>query len=130
MAYATTTQLTAYLPAGTVVADAARLLDRASELIDEITKGNASEAWNGWPNSAGFWFPAYLNAAYRAALVKATCAQVEFWLEVGEEHDVAGLQGSLAAGKLNISQLPAQLGQRARRALSSVNLLNAAVPSI
>ena len=61
--------------------DLARLLERASELIDDATK----TAWyatdaGGLPTDVG------VLAAFR----DATCAQVEFWLAGDEEDDVLG----------------------------------------
>lgn len=131
MAYATTTELTAYLAAGTVPTDAARLLDRATEAVDEVTLGNARLAWDGLLSGINRTIPTqiapYTQAEYQAALSKATCAQVEYWLEVGEEHDTASLRGSAAAGKVSISELPPVLGRRAIRALRDVNLVGGAV---
>lgn len=63
------------------------------------------------------------------ALIQATCDQVEYWLEVGEEHDVVGLYGSLQGGRVQVSKLPGYLGQRALRSLLRGGLYWAGVNS-
>jgi hypothetical protein len=111
MSYADYEDLTAYLadsPYTLPAADeAARLLERASALIQYATFGRASDP----------------TSAQETALVQANCEQVEFWLEVGEEHDVAGLRGSLQGGRVQIQKLPGALGQRAIRTLIGAGLL-------
>jgi hypothetical protein len=72
MAYATTVQLQAYLGGGALPPNAARLLDRASELIDYITMGRIETSIVEQANAAQ----------------KATCQQVEFWMQVGEDRDI------------------------------------------
>ena len=138
--YATQAQLAAYL--GTEYGtpsdpEATRLLTRASELINEVTLGKSQRAWDGtiyqyaysgYLPPSPYAVPPYTQAEYQQALALAACAQVEFWLEVGEEHDIAGLRGGLTAGKiLNISQLPDRLGPRCKRAIRQVHLLSANV---
>lgn len=111
---ATAADLTAWLPGdGSVAvptgAEADRLILRASETVAEhVTTGWALDA-NG--------DPAYDWA--REALRDATCAQVEQWLEVGEENDVAGYSRttSMGVGGLSLSSLPDVLAPRARRIL-------------
>jgi hypothetical protein len=129
--YATAAQLATYT--GTAApADAVRLLTRASELIDEATRGDSKLAYDGLLSGISRVIPTevapYTQQEYRDALAKAVCAQCEFWAETGEEHDTAGLRGSLAAGKLSISQLPDVLARRALRALREVNLTGGSVP--
>lgn len=110
--FATTLELTARLSSAyTVPADSDKLLGKASELIDEITLGRAQEYWDT------------ADVDLRAELSKATCDQVEFWLEVGEEHDVLGLSGQLAGGRVQVQRVPGQLGQRARRTLLKAGIL-------
>jgi hypothetical protein len=83
-AYATSVDYTAYA-GGVAPSDVARLLDRASDLIDSIvTVAFAVDAVTKLPT----------DAAQAAALSKAACAQVEFWQEVGESNDVDGLAGT------------------------------------
>lgn len=113
MAHATTTQLADWLGVDEVdlPADADRLLDRATETIDEavVTPYDAEDA------------------DVLAALADATCAQVEFWFEVGEEHDITGQRGEIETEGLRIRNLPGTLAPRARRALAGENLLSRSV---
>src|ERR1035437_4757101 len=103
--YATAADLQAYLgpeyPAPTDP-DASRLLMRASELLYEVTNVRSQRAWDGtiyqyaysgYIPPSPYAVPPYTTANYQQALTLATCAQVEFWLEIGEEHDVLGLRG-------------------------------------
>jgi hypothetical protein len=96
-------------------ADATKLLQKASELIDYFTMGRAQRAFND------------VNVAEEtiAALSLAACDQVEYWLEVGEEHDVLGLPkgSSLQGGRVQVQRMPGQLGQRAKRTLMNTGLL-------
>lgn len=117
VAYATEAELAAFLSDGTTVVDASRLLARASELLDErITAPFDVDADTALPT----------DTTVASALSGACCAQVEFWLEVGEEHDVSGLANRGAAvGHLRLDSLPPELAPRARRILSSVGLTSA-----
>lgn len=109
--YATIPDLTARLSAVyTVPANADQLLLKASELIDFATQGKAQLAWYGD------------DVDLKALLTQATCDQVEFWLEVGEEHDVTGLSGMMLAGRVQIQKLPGYLGQRPLRTLLRAGL--------
>lgn len=118
--YAEVADLQAYVaPDVTVPADAARLLERASELIDEATRGGAAGTWTDpLPD------PLTDN---QLAVRKATCAQVEFWLSFGEDHDVEGVRGGVQVGAVRIDQLPNDLAVRARRYLRRAGLLSALV---
>lgn len=116
MAYATVAELRARVSAPYVShpdiaadADAQKLLDKASELIDFETMNRAS-------------LVDVTDTDALAALSKAACDQVEFWLEVGESHDVVGLTGSLVAGRVQVHPVAKRLGPRARRALQSIGL--------
>lgn len=109
--YATTPDLTARLSAAyTVPADADQLLLKASELIDFATMGAAEELWVG------------TDVERKALLTNATCDQVEFWLEVGEEHDVLGLRGGLQGGRVQVQRVPGTLGPRPLRTLLRAGL--------
>jgi hypothetical protein len=114
--YATEAQLAEWLPSGTSVTDAARLLRRASEVLDSF----AVASWTiveetGLPSETTIATP----------LAEACCAQVEFWLEVGEEHDLTGLAGSgVAVGNLRVDHLPPELAPRAARILANAGLLS------
>lgn len=117
--YATTPELTARLSSAyTTPADAANLLAKASELIDYATLGRAEAVYGG------------SDAAAKTLLSNATCDQVEYWLEVGEEKDVVGLHGSLMSGRLQIGKLPPTLGPRAARTLRRAGLLWAGVGTV
>ena len=87
--YATVVQLAAQ-PWGLTPADAARLLVRASEVIDQALRTAIYAV-----DDAG----APTDVAVIAALVGATCAQVEFWETGDEEDDILGpVQGISLAG--------------------------------
>lgn len=113
MAHATTAQLAAWLAVeeGDLPGDAERLLDRASETIDETVVAPYDDD----------------DSDILDVLADATCAQVEFWIEVGEEHDVTGQRGEIDIEGLHIRQLPGTLAPRARRALARGNLLSRSV---
>lgn len=117
--YATEAELTARLSSAYATpADAAGLLVKASELIDYSTLGRAEAVFTG------------SDADAKALLSDATCDQVEYWLEVGEEKDVVGLRGSLLSGRLQIGKLPPTLGPRAARTLRRAGLLWAGVGAV
>ena len=87
--YATVVQLAAD-PWGLTPPGAARLLVRASEVIDQALRTAVYDV-----DTAG----APTDAAVIAALVGATCAQVEFWETGDEEDDILGpVQGISLAG--------------------------------
>lgn len=114
-AYASEAELTAWLPAGTSVDDAPRLLARATEVIDGAVMAafDVDDATD---------LPTDTDVA--AALRDATCAQVEFWAEVGEDHDVAGMAGRrVSVGHLSVDALPAVLAPRALRILTNAGLM-------
>lgn len=101
MAYATAADLAAYL-GKEPPQDANRLLERASEVIDSAL--------------------GYLVEPDPEALKLATCQQVEFWLEVGEAHDIAGVSGAISVDRLSYTAPPV-LAPRARRTLLAAGLL-------
>lgn len=112
--YATPTDLAAWLPDDVAVAEPARLLARATELLDDHVRTPFALADDGLPS----------HAPYREALRGACCAQVEFWAEVGEEHDTAGMGGrQVQLLSLSMQELPPELAPRARRLLSTAGLL-------
>lgn len=117
-AFATTADLEAFLGVDyTVPADADRIIQRASELVAHRTIGLATAYWH----TPTLEDP---HDQYTEGLRDATCAQVEFWLEVGEEHDIVGLTGSVNSGKFSLSHLPQRLGPRARAFLIDAGLLH------
>ena len=82
-AYATTDELAAYL--GTdAPADAERLLERASDLIDATVVTPYAVDDDGIPT----------DPDVAAACSKAACAIVEAWMETGEANDIDGLAGT------------------------------------
>lgn len=69
---------------GWSAAEIARVLGRASTLVDDLTcRARFKVDENGTP----------VDATIAAALRDATCAVVELWIEVGEDNDVDGLAG-------------------------------------
>lgn len=100
--------------------DVGRLLERASELIRHaVTLPDVFDD-DGQPNDADHAEP----------LADATCAQVELWIEVGEDRDVDGPVQSFQLGDLQVAygagpnREPArQLAPRARRQLFDAGLL-------
>lgn len=114
MAYATTAELATYLNVAEgdlTVGD--RELERASELLDDVIVATYTTD----------------DSDVETALQDATCAQVEYWIELGEEHDISGQRGAIEVKGLSISQLPGTLAPRAKRHLASQNLLSRAVES-
>ena len=113
-AYATTADLAAWL--GTdAPEDSERLLRRASELLDATVYG-------AYAVDSATGLPADPDAA--AALRDAACAQVEFWVEVGEAHDLDGGAGSqVSIGGLAM-QRPGRLSGRALDLLRTAGLMN------
>ena len=119
--YATAAYLEEYLGEGYALpAEPDRVLLRASEVLAEATFGRAGLVWHDIDVD-------HPVDAYTNAIRDATCAQVEFWMETGEEFDVSGLQGSLSVGRMQIGQLPNHLAPRARRHLTRVGLITGMV---
>lgn len=125
MSYATPAQLAEYLGVaeGDLPSDASRLLGRASDLIDRIARGR---------------YDASTATAYvTAQVVKATCAQVEFWITGGEGADIEGGALRYRAGSVEVERAQGSSGSdaslgsrtapRARDALFLAGLMNAAV---
>ena len=117
MAYATTTELAEYL--GVEVADlpddADRLLQRASELIDRYTLNRIDDS----------------DTDHLDAAEMATKAQVEQWLELGDEGivEIQGLtigpfQAQFGAGQ---NRAMPEIANRARQALFLAGLWNKGV---
>jgi hypothetical protein len=114
VAYATGEQLADWLGAA-APSDAERLLARASELIDAtlIAPFVVDEVTE---------LPSDDDIA--AALRDATCAQVEFWGEVGEANDIDGLAGSpVSVGSYTGSRAPV-VAPRAVRILANAGLMS------
>src|SRR5688500_4801922 len=121
VAYATRDEVRARVDstyvAYSILTDDAQLDDailKASELIDEHTLYRSARAYN---------FEALLlDQPYREALVRAVSDQVEVWAEVGPEHDVAGLRGSVVAGRFQAHPTAPTLAPRAKRTLMNAGL--------
>jgi hypothetical protein len=109
MAYAAPTELADYLgiPEADLPDDASRQLQRASELIDYATMGRTTGTGNAIPAK------------------NATMAQVEFWMEAGEESDIYGAKNfrSHSIGGVSIQGRISELAPRAKRILSREGLL-------
>lgn len=111
MAYAAEADLAEYLGVSEadLPTDAGRLLERASEDIDYWTLGRATQS---------------------EATKLAACAQVEMWLEVGEESSIRGPLQSFTLGRWSATygsgsggSGPRDLAPRARRYLFAAGLL-------
>ena len=97
--------------------DAPRVLQRATEVIAEnVTVGYFVDV-DGNPTEG------YVIAALR----DACCAQIEQWMEVGEDNDIAGYPSStfISGGGLSVNRLPPVLAPRARRVLRLAGLQSA-----
>lgn len=113
--YATHSELEAFIQeAYELPLDTLRVRTRAAELIQE--------------NIGGRYVTEYVTATeHLVALRDATCAQVEFWLEVGEEFDVAGVPTeAMSFGGVQL-KAPMILARRARRILFGEGLISALV---
>jgi hypothetical protein len=118
-AYATDQELATYL--GTdAPADADRLLERASEVIDDHTRTAIYDVdADDMPT----------DDDVKAAFCKATCAQVEFWLTSDEEDDILGPVQGLTLGGMQVQfgagenrMTPTYLAPRAARFLRDAGL--------
>lgn len=83
--YATTLDLADFLfvEESALPDDSARLLQRASELVSSLVKRNYDST----------------ITTHVEAVKQATCAQVEYWQEVGESMDTRGPLQGLIIGK-------------------------------
>lgn len=112
-AYATEAQLAAWVgDLVTVPADAARLLVRASTLIDATVRGQYTVDTAGIPTDPDI----------AKALADAVCAQVEQWIEVGEHNDLDGLAGQQTSTTGYSGPRAPRLAPRALDALANTGL--------
>jgi hypothetical protein len=112
--YATAVQLEDYL--GTAVPDdAERLLQRASELIESFFLGPYDvDDVTGFPS----------DERIAGEVAKAACAQVEYWLQTGDEADVLTGRTSVSFnGAMFMSGKGRRLAPRAADALGRAGLL-------
>lgn len=118
--YATVAQLAEYL--GTAApADAAGMLQRASDLIDAVTYNRIDVD------------DADAGAAWEVAAQKAVCAQVSWWIDNGESAGTDGVVISKTVGKTSVTYAQGggagqsngmpELAPTARRVLLSAGLL-------
>lgn len=105
MSYATQNDLSSYL--GSVPESADRLLTRASELLDALTLGRID----------------LNNAEHSEAVKNATCAQVEYWLQIGEDMEIMGNPDNFRMDNFIFSAKLPQLAPRAKRYLFLAGLL-------
>jgi len=118
--YATVGQLAAD-PWGLTPPGAARLLVRASEVIDQALRTAVYDV-----DTAG----APTDAAVIQVLADATCAQVEFWETGDEEDDILGPVDSLSLAGMSVKMSanqgdrvsPTYLAPRAHRILVNAGL--------
>ena len=124
MAYATIDDLQSWLgqdaPDPASVAAAERMLDRASEIIEDNTRTAIYTVDDD--NNA-------VDADVIAAFRDATCAQVEFWFAGDEEDDILGPVDSLSLGGMtakfsqgNDRLTPMFLAPRAARILRNADI--------
>jgi hypothetical protein len=112
-AYATTAHLAA--APWRITVDNDDLLVQASLLLDDKVRRPFAVGDDGLPT----------DPEIAGALRDAACAQVAFWADVGEEHDVEGLHHrQVGIGHLQVSSLPPELAPRAQRFLSSAGLIS------
>jgi hypothetical protein len=107
-AYATPEQLADFMGGGTGGYDPARLLVRATDLIRRSSLGRSDST--------------KLDAQQLEYRTNATCAQVEFWVEAGEEVDKLAPQGREQIGSFS-REAPARLAPRARDYLLMAGML-------
>lgn len=111
--YATVEDLVAWLPADALSGgDTDRLLLAASRRVDAAVRAPYATDDDDLPT----------DDRVAAALRDATCAQVEFWLEVGEAADVDGLAGTTYSVPGYSGTRTPKLGPRALDALTSAGL--------
>lgn len=119
--YATTGDLAAYLRTAPP-ANAARVLPRATEVIDDLLHGGY---WDG--SDVGDGMPTDTRVA--AALRKAVCAQVEWWATIGDPDGLGGSQtyndvtiGSVKLSRGQNAEEPPEIAPVALRALRAAGL--------
>lgn len=113
--YADVADLVAALPADSLEdVDTDDIIRDACNLIDDKVRAP-------YPVDATTKLPT--DDTIAEALRDATCAQVQFWLETGVEHDIDGLAGTTYSVPGYSGTRPPVLAPRARRALNRCNLL-------
>lgn len=121
MAYATVDDFEAYLDGEALPSNAARLLDTASDLIDDMLVGAIYDVdENGDPT----------DPADIATLKKATCAQAQYLAMLGDETGAQANFASASAGAVSFSRMigssPSRTIVSARYAPQAVSILRTA----
>ena len=113
-AYASVGDLARYLGVEEAPAGAARMLARASDHLGPVLALARYATVGGVAT----------DTAIRSAIARATCAQVEQWLEVGEDHAIAGfpVDTAMSRGKVSESKRPAVYAPRALAILAGAGL--------
>jgi hypothetical protein len=123
-AYATTAQLADYLDVHESVLpmDAARLLERATELVQyaTLTGVPVPEDSEEVPVDEDVLT---VTETLQIACQKAVCAQVEYWIEQGEGAAISGPVKSFSIGKFSMQGEIPTLAPRARQFLVLAGLL-------
>lgn len=112
MAYATGAELQAYLGGASLPSDASRLLNRASDLIDYATFGKINQT----------------NAEQMLTAKNATCAQVEYWINVGEQIDIAGSQSQFDSISIGTFQMSKSTSSNSKSKSSGTSQTDAIAP--
>jgi hypothetical protein len=112
--YATPADLQTFVSAATwaEITEPDRQLRRASEEIDDVVRLAYEIDVDGLPT----------DTDVAEVLREATCAQVEAWVEVGEENDIDGLAGSHITVTGYSGQRAPRLAPRALRILRVAGL--------
>lgn len=127
--YATLAQLINYAAESTTLPtepEATRILTSASKTIERATKSAIyATDGNGYPT----------DAAVRQAFADATCAQVEWWLETGDETGSAGQYQNVSIGSVSLARgsgaVPGQqLAPKAATELDGAGVLPGSVVQI
>lgn len=105
--YATKEDLSDYLfiPLNELPSDSEKLLARASEIVKHATLNNLD----------------ILNEQHLEAMKMATCAQVEYWLNAGEQTDIIGNMKSYSLDDLSVDFGDGKRGALSDRAIGHLN---------
>lgn len=120
VAYATLAQLLEFVTWEAAIPDAERQLLRATELIDATVL--SAYTIDDTTQLA-------TDTVVAQALADAVCAQVEFWLEVGEEHDIDGLAGTQVSVTGYSGKRAPVVAPRALRFLQAAGLMRVVTTS-
>ena len=113
--YATPTDLNAYLGGDQPIdygMDTVRVLNRASRAVDRLVTARYAINAKRAPT----------KAEVILALMEATCATVEYWLQAGEGVDVMAVGGPVSFGGLKLESAPSHVAPRAAEILRVAGL--------